>query len=423
MSSSAFYQPLAVEKSEITGCRSPPPSSSWWARSSTATKLMVVGAAIASSMLVMGAAINMCLHDAPLSKHLVVRSHRPHGRTSTPTTSSAAAAATSDDSEYDSGDYAASTAVDPETTIASIISSSTSAIPTKQAAASSTSSTKQAAASSTAAASTAAAVPASSGTLWQPPVKASWQIILNHVLDVNALSTSVAPDVDVFDIDLFDNPKETFDALKRLGKKSICYFSAGSFEPGRPDSGDFVASDKGSGLDGWPGEYWLNLKSANVRSIMTKRIELAASKGCDAIDPDNVDAYGNSNGLGMTKSDSIDFIKFLSATAASHGMSTGLKNGGDIAESVLDHVHFAVNEQCAQYNECDVFNCMINAGKPVFHIEYPDEVGDLSRETLCAAGTMGPSFSTVLKKLELDGYVQTCSSGLLGYVATTAISS
>jgi len=154
---------------------------------------------------------------------------------------------------------------------------------------------------------------------------------------------------------------------------------------------------------------------------MTKRIELAASKGCDAIDPDNVDAYGNNNGLGMTQADSIDFIKFLSTTAAAHGMSTGLKNGGDIAESVLDHVHFSVNEQCAQYDECDVFNCMINAGKPVFHIEYPDEVTDLTPAALCASGTMGPSFSTVLKKLDLNGYVQTCESGLLGVVARTAL--
>lgn len=290
--SSALYQTLADEKSEIFGCRSPPSSSSWWARSSTTTKLVVVGAAIASSMLVMGVGMNMCMnHDAPLSKHLVSRSHRPHGRTSTASSSSGAAAATSDASDDydDSGDYSAATTVDPVATIAAITSSygsvattTSAAVPTTQAAASSSS---PAAASSSAAAVSAAAVPTASGTLWLPPVKASWQIILNHVLDVNALSTSVTPNVDVFDIDLFDNPKETFDALKRLGKKSICYFSAGSYEPGRADSGDFVAGDKGLELEGWPGEYWLNLNSANVRSIMTKRIQLAASKGCDGIDP------------------------------------------------------------------------------------------------------------------------------------------
>ncbi|KAE9980436.1 hypothetical protein EG327_006560 [Venturia inaequalis] len=426
--SSAIYQPLADEKSEFSGRRSPAPSSSWWARSSTAAKLVVVGSAIACLILVTGAGVNMCLnHDshegveAPLSHHLVARGHRHHRHHhhSTATTSSDDADSTSDDSDSgddgdDSGDSAAATTpapVAPVSTISAITSSRTSSktsalvsITTKQAAITTKSSNT---ASSTAA-------------VWQPPVKASWQIILNHVLDLNAQSTSVVPDVQIFDIDLFDNPKETFDALKRLGKKSICYFSAGSYEPYRSDSGDFEDSDKGLELNGWPGEFWLNLNSANVRSIMAKRIELAASKGCDAIDPDNIDAYGNTNGLGLTKADSIDFIKFLSATAASHGMSTGLKNGGDIAQSVLNDVQFAVNEQCVQFNECSVFDCMINAGKPVFHIEYPDQ-GSLTRQVLCAAGSLGSSFSTVLKKLSLDGYVQVCSNGLIGAIARTAV--
>lgn len=47
----------------------------------------------------------------------------------------------------------------------------------------------------------------------------------------------------------------------------------------------------GNPLDGWPNEKWLNINSANVRSIMTKRIQLASSMGCDAVDPDNVDGY------------------------------------------------------------------------------------------------------------------------------------
>lgn len=101
-------------------------------------------------------------------------------------------------------------------------------------------------------------------------------------------------------------------------------------------------------------------------------------------------------------------------------MSTGLKNGGDIAQSVLNDVQFAVNEQCVQFNECNVFDCMINAGKPVFHIEYPDQ-GSLTRQVLCAAGSLGSSFSTVLKKLSLDGYVQACSNGLIGAIARTAV--
>ena len=102
---------------------------------------------------------------------------------------------------------------------------------------------------------------------------------------------TVTPDVEVYDIDLFTNPNATFEALRKLGKRTICYFSAGSYEPNRPDSSQFAPADLGLELDGWPGERWLNISSASVRSIMASRIKIASQKGCDAIDPDNVDGY------------------------------------------------------------------------------------------------------------------------------------
>lgn len=122
-------------------------------------------------------------------------------------------------------------------------------------------------------------------------MNSTWQIVLSDPIKLNENSTFISPDVEVFDIDLFENPKSTIDALHKFGKKVIAYFSAGSYEPGRPDSNEFKASDLGKTMDGWPGEKWLDLKSQNVRSIMSRRIELAAQKGFDGIDPDNVDAY------------------------------------------------------------------------------------------------------------------------------------
>lgn len=77
-------------------------------------------------------------------------------------------------------------------------------------------------------------------------------------------------------------------------------------------------------MEDWEGESWLNTKSANVRSIMKSRIALAKSKGCDAIDPDNVDAYNNENGLGLTKADAIDYLTFLATEAHSAGMAIGV---------------------------------------------------------------------------------------------------
>jgi hypothetical protein len=140
------------------------------------------------------------------------------------------------------------------------------------------------------AASSAPPLPSNSANsgLWQPAVGSKWQIQLSQVIKVDS---SLDPSVAIYDIDLFDTPQSSIDQLHALGKEVICYFSAGSYEPGRPDSAQFTASDKGSALDGWPGEFWLDLNSANVRSIMAARLKLAVSKGCDGVDPDNVDGY------------------------------------------------------------------------------------------------------------------------------------
>ena len=127
--------------------------------------------------------------------------------------------------------------------------------------------------------------------IWQPEVGSAWQIVLNQPLDVDLDSDTVDPDVAVFDIDLYSNPVETIEYLHELDRKVICYFSAGSYEDWRDDEGDFEEDDLGDELDGWPGERWLRLDSENVREIMTKRLDLAAEKGCDAVDPDNVDGY------------------------------------------------------------------------------------------------------------------------------------
>lgn len=126
---------------------------------------------------------------------------------------------------------------------------------------------------------------------WVPSVSDTWQIILSHPPILSSSDTSTTPNVSIFDIDLFDTPTETIKHLQTMGKKVICYFSAGSYEDWRPDASEFAKEDLGRDLDGWPGEKWLSLGSKNVRRIMKGRVDLAKSKGCDGVDPDNVDGY------------------------------------------------------------------------------------------------------------------------------------
>ncbi|KAH6886172.1 glycoside hydrolase superfamily [Thelonectria olida] len=243
----------------------------------------------------------------------------------------------------------------------------------------------------------------------------SWQIVLRNPIKITG--TAPSPAVKIWNLDLDDNDVSTFRALKKSGKKVICYFSAGSYENWRDDKGDFLPSDLGETMDGWPDERWIDTRSPNVRKIMKRRIALAASKGCDAIDPDNVDGFTNDTGFDLTEADAIDYIKFLATAGASYGMATSLKNCGDIVGRVLKYVQFAVVEQCVQYSECSLYAPFIKAGKPVFHIEYPRGAGSQvpasTSKKLCgttgsAAGSRG--FSKILKKLNLDGWVQYCGS-------------
>ncbi|OQE37213.1 hypothetical protein PENCOP_c010G04215 [Penicillium coprophilum] len=256
--------------------------------------------------------------------------------------------------------------------------------------------------------------PTNTTAKWQPAAGTKWQIILKSELANGQISTKV--DAPIYDIDLFDNNKTVISDLQKMGRKVICYFSAGSFEDWRDDASQFDDKDKGNDLDGWPGEKWLNVKSPNVRKIMQARLDIAVAKGCDGVDPDNIDGYENDPGVDITRADAINYVNWLASQSHSRGLSVGLKNGGDIIESVIDNMQWCVNEQCAEYDECTTYEPFIEAGKPVFHIEYPkgDDTNNGKAVTTkqlsssCTANGSG-NFSTVVKNMDLDTWVEYCS--------------
>jgi hypothetical protein len=120
--------------------------------------------------------------------------------------------------------------------------------------------------------------------VWQPEVAAKWQIdISNDKLSAGNLEPT---DANIWDVDLFNTGADLISSYKASGKKVICYFSAGTSENWRPDYSSFTSADQGADLPDWPGEKWLDLRSDNVWQVQQKRIQMAASNGCDAIDPD-----------------------------------------------------------------------------------------------------------------------------------------
>jgi endo-alpha-1,4-polygalactosaminidase (GH114 family) len=250
--------------------------------------------------------------------------------------------------------------------------------------------------------------PSSAKSPWQPAVGGKWQIVLQAPINESEI------DVPVYDIDLFDSTASIIAWAQGQGRKVICYFSAGSYEDWRPDSARFKPEDYGKGLEGWEGEYWLNTSSANARSIMISRLDQAAKKGCDGVDPDNIDGYENETGLDLTTDTAVDFVTFLADATHARNMSFGLKNGAKILSQVLDLIQWNVVEECLQYNECDKYQAVIDAGKPVFQIEYPttDEkpsyVSDETEKEICGNTGIPHGFSTILKNMNLDEWIVQC---------------
>ena len=68
----------------------------------------------------------------------------------------------------------------------------------------------------------------------------------------------------MFDIDLFDTGPEVVAALHPTGRRAVCYLSAGTFEPGRPDAAVFPAAVLGDPVAGWPDERWLDIRRLDV---------------------------------------------------------------------------------------------------------------------------------------------------------------
>jgi len=178
------------------------------------------------------------------------------------------------------------------------------------------------------------------------------------------------PKRQVYDIDLVETSSAEIAALHAKGRTVICYFSAGSFEDWRADAGQFPSAVKGNNIDNWPGEKWLDIRSPEVMDIMRARLDLAVTKGCDGVDPDNVDAYSNDNGFALTSDDQVNYNQAIAAEAHNRGLLVGLKNALDIIPQLVDDFDFAVNEECLQFEECDKYGPFVLQSKAVFAVDY-----------------------------------------------------
>ncbi|WP_457745969.1 endo alpha-1,4 polygalactosaminidase [Sulfurimonas sp.] len=239
--------------------------------------------------------------------------------------------------------------------------------------------------------------PVTSGVWYKPDTNTSWQWQLQGTLNTSY-------NVDIYDIDLFDTNTTTINDLKNSGKRVICYFSAGSYEEWRDDAVSFDTQLLGETLDGWAGERWLDISNDALVPIMRARLDLAAAKGCDGVEPDNMDGYTNNTGFTLSYTDQLAYNRFIANEARVRGLSVGLKNDLDQVADLEQYYDFAVNEQCHEYSECDTLTPFVNANKPVFNAEYAQQYIDNNnseRDALCS-DAIAREFQTLVLPLMLD---------------------
>lgn len=122
---------------------------------------------------------------------------------------------------------------------------------------------------------------------YQPAAGTTWDWQLQVPINPTAA-------VQVYDIDMFDNTAAVVADLHSRGKKVICYIDVGSWENYRSDASKFPASLLGAKYSGFPNERWLDIRSITTSPlgpILIARFQQAKAKGCDGVEPDNMDGY------------------------------------------------------------------------------------------------------------------------------------
>jgi hypothetical protein len=238
---------------------------------------------------------------------------------------------------------------------------------------------------------------------WQPPPGTSWQ------WQLTGLPVDQSFDVDMYDIDLFDNDASTVAALHAQGRIVLCYISVGSWEDWRPDAGQFPPEVLGSDYEGWPGEKWLDIRRIDLLApIMRARFDQCQAKGFDGIEPDNVNGYANETGFPLNYENQLAYNVWLAGEAHARGLSIGLKNDEAQAADLVSHFDWAMTEDCFADAWCEEMSPFIDAGKAVFAAEYTDQLTTNQFLNPVCSQAEALNLDVILKERDLNAWRLGC---------------
>ncbi|MGQ4511300.1 endo alpha-1,4 polygalactosaminidase [Streptomyces sp. DW26H14] len=211
--------------------------------------------------------------------------------------------------------------------------------------------------------------------------------------------------VDVVSRDHTDSPA--------AGKYNICYVNAFQAQPGSEDDwgSNLLLHDANGDVvydDNW-GEALLDVSTAAKQKAVAAKVDAwiddCASKGFNAVEPDNFDSYTRSGKL-LTKAEAQAYIKLLSAHAHEKGLAIAQKNTSQLsANRVANGLDFAIAEECGTYDECGDYTDYF--GDHVIVIEYT------AKGLTKACSGWGDELSIVRRDLDVS------PAGSKGYVRET----
>lgn len=210
----------------------------------------------------------------------------------------------------------------------------------------------------------------------------------------------------VIDVDAFDVTDRALERLKRRGKRVVCYINAGAWEAWRADADRYPAVVLGHPLAGWEDERWVDIRRLDVLGpILEARLDHCRARGFDAVEFDNVDGWTNDTGFPLTAADQLRFNRWLAAQAHARGLGVALKNDLEQAADLVADFDFAIVESCFSYDECHLVRPFLDAGKPVFVVEYVT-ARRLRRRYCRQAADLGVHL--IFKKLSLGRRTRLC---------------
>ncbi|MGN9765783.1 endo alpha-1,4 polygalactosaminidase [Micromonospora sp. SD12] len=231
--------------------------------------------------------------------------------------------------------------------------------------------------------------PAPSAGRWQ------WQWQLSGVLDPTV-------DADVFLLDPVATTAAQTAELRSRDRRLVCQVHVGSVLPSDPDADRFPATVRGA-ASRRPQSRWLDVRQWDaLRPVLADRFRLCRGKGFGAVALADADGYANRSGFPLGFDDQLLFNRRLAGLARSLSLSPGLINDLGQVAALAPDFDFAVNEECVRRDQCARLLPFVEAGKPVFHVEYAG-----STTEFCVT-TVGYGLSSIRKERELDAWRIPC---------------